>query len=211
MGGIDWGDAPTWVAGGFAALAAYYTRGMLRSQQQQIAEQRQYIAQQAMNLALEREALQSAANERKQEQARQVRMEVQALLSSDAEREAPGSRPPSNLLVAHVINESNESVHDVSLSFGREDPAWARHGARKRVPGATRVRGGDGPTWWVATGGNLQSPVSELRAGGACVVFNSGVIGHERVATDRPVVFFTDSAGVRWSLDEYGALKEVTA
>ncbi|MGY3682981.1 hypothetical protein [Streptomyces sp. TE33382] len=45
MSGIDWGDAPTWIAGGFAAVAAFYARGTLKSQQNQIAEQREFIAE----------------------------------------------------------------------------------------------------------------------------------------------------------------------
>lgn len=75
MVSIDWGDAPTWVAGAFAAAAAYYTRGMLKSQRQQIDEQRQFIAEQSANLSLERQALQAQADERKYAHARQVEAE----------------------------------------------------------------------------------------------------------------------------------------
>ncbi|MFB7589365.1 hypothetical protein [Streptomyces sp. NPDC056169] len=69
---IDWGDAPTWVAGAFAAAAAYYTRGMLKSQRQQIDEQRQFIAEQSANLALERQALSAQAQDRRVAHARQI-------------------------------------------------------------------------------------------------------------------------------------------
>jgi hypothetical protein len=69
---IDWGDAPTWTAGAFAAAAAYYTRGMLKSQRQQIEEQRRFIAEQAANLSLERQALQAQAEERRYAQARLI-------------------------------------------------------------------------------------------------------------------------------------------
>ncbi|MFJ3097366.1 hypothetical protein [Streptomyces hydrogenans] len=69
---IDWGDAPTWVAGAFAAAAAYYTRGMLKSQRQQITEQRQFIAEQSANLELERAELRAQADDRRISQARAV-------------------------------------------------------------------------------------------------------------------------------------------
>lgn len=99
MGNINWGDAPTWIAGLFAATAAYYTRGMLRSQQQQIKEQREFIAEQSANLALEREALKAAAAERREEQARQVRA-----------TEVNGQ--------AVVRNESSAPVRDVTCQSG---------------------------------------------------------------------------------------------
>ncbi|MFE0651354.1 hypothetical protein ACFVZH_22475 [Streptomyces sp. NPDC059534] len=66
---INWGDAPTWVAGAFAAAAAYYTRGMLKSQRQQIDEQRQFIEEQSANLALERAELRAQAEDRRIAQA----------------------------------------------------------------------------------------------------------------------------------------------
>lgn len=78
MTGIDWGDAPTWIAGGFAAVAAFYTRSTLKSQQSQIAEQREFIAQQSANLALERQALTADLADRRSSQARQVRLSEQA-------------------------------------------------------------------------------------------------------------------------------------
>ncbi|MGA5198153.1 hypothetical protein [Streptomyces exfoliatus] len=67
---IDWGDAPTWVAGAFAAATAYYTRGMLKSQRQQIEEQRDFIREQSAHLTLERRALMAQAEERRYAQAR---------------------------------------------------------------------------------------------------------------------------------------------
>jgi hypothetical protein len=99
MGDIDWGDAPTWIAGLFAATAAYYTRGMLRSQQQQIREQREFIAEQSANLVLERQALQAQAEERKYSQARQI----------EAERFQHSLR---------VLNPSDAAITDVVVKFG---------------------------------------------------------------------------------------------
>ncbi len=86
---IDWGDAPTWVAGAFAAAAAYYTRGMLKSQRQQIDEQREFIREQSANLALERQALRAQAEERRVAHARQISASwfggmVRVLNASDA-------------------------------------------------------------------------------------------------------------------------------
>ncbi|MEU9899677.1 hypothetical protein ACIBCS_42175 [Streptomyces phaeochromogenes] len=69
---IDWGDAPTWGGAVFAAAAAAAAMWTLRSQQEQIAEQRVFIEQQSENLQLERQALLVAAQERRESQARDV-------------------------------------------------------------------------------------------------------------------------------------------
>lgn len=203
MGGIDWGDAPTWVAGAFAAAAAYYARGTLRSQQKQIEEQRHFIEQQSMNLALEREALQAAADERKRAQASAVQMTVREVSGPEAPSDGAGGRLSRDALAADIINGSNEPVRDVLVRFGQQEAASAMEGVEQRF--GTGHRTGR----WVGTGDPLQAPVALLGAGGACLIFGSGSIGEERMKTDRPVVFFTDSAGVRWSLDEHGSLNEV--
>ncbi|MGW0596123.1 hypothetical protein ACWD11_03145 [Streptomyces sp. NPDC002776] len=98
MGGINWGDAPTWVAGTFAAAAAYYARGTLKSQQHQIQEQRQFIAEQSANLALERSELRAVAEERRRAQADQVELQ-----------RAPYWR---------LHNHSNAPLYDVTMMFG---------------------------------------------------------------------------------------------
>ncbi|MDQ0949352.1 hypothetical protein QFZ24_003275 [Streptomyces phaeochromogenes] len=107
MGGIDWGDAPTWAAGAFAAGAAYYARGTLKSQQKQIREQQQFIAEQSMNLALEREELRQASVERRERQARLVHVE-----------EGYGER---NL--GFLENGSDAPIYDLVIQFGNEVPA----------------------------------------------------------------------------------------
>lgn len=96
---IDWGDAPTWVAGAFAAAAAYYTRGMLKSQRQQIEEQRDFIREQSANLTLERRALMAQAEERRYAQARQV----------EAKRFQNSMR---------VRNNSDAAIKEVYVDFG---------------------------------------------------------------------------------------------
>jgi hypothetical protein len=107
MSGINWGDVPTWVAGTFAAAAAFYTRGMLQSQRQQIDEQRRFIAEQSANLSLERQALQAQADERKFAHARQI----------EAERW-------QNVL--RVRNLSDSPITDVDVKFG-DRPAVKAH------------------------------------------------------------------------------------
>uniref|UniRef100_UPI003516A00A hypothetical protein n=1 Tax=Streptomyces calvus TaxID=67282 RepID=UPI003516A00A len=202
MGGIDWGDAPTWVAGAFAAAAAFYARGTLRSQQKQIEEQRHFIEQQSMNLALEREALQAAADERKRAQASAVRMAVREVSSPNTPSDGAGGRVHWDALAADVVNESNEPVHDVVVRFGGQDAIGAKQGVRQRFAG------GQLTGRWEGTGDELHPPVTLLGATG-CLIFASGAIGREQLETERPVVFFTDNAGVRWSLDEHGSLQEV--
>ncbi|QDQ12151.1 hypothetical protein [Streptomyces spectabilis] len=106
MGGIDWGDAPTWVAGAFAAAAAYYARGTLKSQQKQISEQRQFIAEQSTNLALEREELRLATLERRERQARLIHVE-----EGYEERR-----------LGLLRNDSDAPIYDLVIQFGNEVP-----------------------------------------------------------------------------------------
>lgn len=72
----DWGDVPTWVGATFAALAAGAAVWTLKSQRDQIGEQRSFIAEQSANLALERQELMAVVQERREEQARAIKLEV---------------------------------------------------------------------------------------------------------------------------------------
>ncbi|MFF2235794.1 hypothetical protein [Streptomyces anulatus] len=74
MSSIDWGDAPTWIAAVFAGGAALFAGLTIKSQRQQIAEQRDFIGEQSRNLWLEREALEAGQQERRQAQAKLVRV-----------------------------------------------------------------------------------------------------------------------------------------
>jgi len=180
MNGIDWGDAPTWCAGVFAAAAAWYTRGMLNSQRQQIEEQRAFIAEQSTNLALERAELRAQAEERRRAQALQVQMDAQ-WIESDPEY---GDAVSEALWRVIVSSHSPEPLRDVTVRFGD-----AYNPAR-----AYDASGGAAPTCVPVFGANRRyrflSPNSMA------------------MANQRPVLFFTDNAGVRWRLDEHGELSE---
>ncbi|MFF2650406.1 hypothetical protein [Streptomyces sp. NPDC058045] len=116
MGGIDWGDVPTWIAGAFAAAAAYYARGTLRSQQQQIDEQRGFIAEQAANLRLEREELRAQLAERRATQARKIRLDVTATGAELSDETGELINPDRWLVV--VRNESEAPIYDITAQFG---------------------------------------------------------------------------------------------
>ncbi|MEV4920758.1 hypothetical protein AB0K47_28610 [Streptomyces tirandamycinicus] len=103
MAGIDLGDAPTWLGAIFAAGAAGAAIWTLKSQRDQIAEQRDFIAEQSANLRLEREALLAAAKDRRERQARGVRLEV--------ERQ-----------YVYVFNESDAPIMSVSCIDGDAPP-----------------------------------------------------------------------------------------
>ncbi|MFD9651753.1 hypothetical protein [Streptomyces mirabilis] len=95
MDWIDWGDAPTWLGAVFAAAAAGAAVWTLKSQRDQIDEQRRFIAEQSMNLGLERQALLAAAQERHEAQARKIRLYPQA---------------PTYV---QVVNDSDDPIYDV--------------------------------------------------------------------------------------------------
>ncbi|MEU0433709.1 hypothetical protein ABZ153_19115 [Streptomyces sp. NPDC006290] len=75
MSAINWGDAPTWLGAVFAAAAAAAAVWTLKSQRDQIDEQRAFIAEQSATLALERAALVDAATDRRREQAETIAWE----------------------------------------------------------------------------------------------------------------------------------------
>ncbi|MEU9271795.1 hypothetical protein AB0E04_41250 [Streptomyces sp. NPDC048251] len=125
MSGMNWGDVPTWVAAIFAGGVALFAYQTIRSQQEQIGEQRVFIGEQSATLALEREALRAAAEDRKWEQARHV------IVSHDRLGGA-GVR-----WLVDVSNVSNSPITDVRLRFGQvvgaQEVYW---GARlERHPG----------------------------------------------------------------------------
>ncbi|MEU6774683.1 hypothetical protein [Streptomyces sp. NPDC046759] len=63
MSAINWGDVPTWLGAIFAAAAAGAAVWTLKSQRDQIGEQRAFIAEQAANLRRERQQLQVSSHE----------------------------------------------------------------------------------------------------------------------------------------------------
>jgi hypothetical protein len=141
--GINWGDAPTWIAGTFAGAAAIYARGMLKSQQKQIAEQRAFIAEQSANLVLEREALKAQAEERRYSQARQIEaMRFQNTL--------------------RVSNLSDAPITNAEVQFG--DRYAGR--AHRLVPTGSGIN-------HEARGGQLDIPVEILGPGRTCAFVDS--------------------------------------
>ncbi|MYR93086.1 MULTISPECIES: hypothetical protein [unclassified Streptomyces] len=101
MSSIDWGDAPTWIAAVFAGGAALFAGLTIRSQRQQIAEQRGFIGEQSRNLRLEREALEAGRQERRRAQAEEIYI-------GRTNRRALGE----------VRNHSGAPIKDVTLEAG---------------------------------------------------------------------------------------------
>lgn len=183
---IDWGDAPTWVAGAFAAAAAFYTRGMLKSQREQIDEQREFIREQSANLELERAEFRAQAEDRKRAQAAQVRLTGQVVESGG------GVHGPLNeTWRARVENRSGEPIKDVVVRYGPSHTSIGSYG-RNDPDGHGR---------------NFGIPLAVIGANGT-FCFRSPTSSNGDLSNARPTALFTDSAGVRWLLDEHGALSE---
>ncbi|MEU6680299.1 hypothetical protein [Streptomyces sp. NPDC046925] len=199
---MDAGDLATWVGSGFAAIAAGATLWTLKSQRQQITEQRGFIAkqsdlitEQAANLLLEREELRAALADRRISQAQMVTMEASESVGTTAHADRNGD-PIANILVVEMHNASSEPLHDVTAHFGGEPSS---SGARLTL---ATLRGGDR---WVAMG-SPTGPVVPTMGGGEHWRFSSETDAIARGG--RPHLVFTDNNGVRWQLDEYGGLRE---
>lgn len=184
---IDWGDAPTWVAGAFAAAAAYYTRGMLRSQRQQIDEQREFIAAQATNLEMERSELRAQAADRRRAQAAQIRM-----VPKPKQDRGSANDPWTESWMVHIQNESPEPIHGIEVRFGDSHTAIGSY------------HGNDN----LGRNINLGVPLPKLASGGTAW-FKSSSSTDGSMPNAHPVVSFKDNEGVRWKLDRYGDLAEV--
>lgn len=194
MSAVDWGDVPTWLGAMFAAGAAGAAVWTLASQRAQIKEQREFIAEQSANLALERAELEASIEERRREQARQVRFEVSREAASEGrdERGQPIASEQYHLH-GHVRNESREPLREVTVRVGEVNMpvAWEFQDA---TINRTRVRMRDSET--------LTPPL--LIAAETNVTFGGGP--YQGDLADRPVLLFTDNNGVRWRLDEHGDL-----
>ncbi|MFB7311879.1 hypothetical protein [Streptomyces sp. NPDC056192] len=184
MGGIDWGDAPTWIAGVFAAGAAYYARATLKSQQHQINEQRDFIAQQAENLSLERAMLQRDINDRRSAQARQVRLDVSA--QGFELNDETGQPELADRWEVVVRNDSEGPLYEVSTSFGDRPASWI-----------------NGPN---TAGRRLRILARSLTA-----TFESPVFDPMQLRSVRPVVQFKDDRGVWWQLSADEELQDIDA
>jgi hypothetical protein len=199
---MDAGDLATWVGSGFAALAAGATLWTLKSQREQIAEQRGFIAkqsdlitEQAANLLLEREELRAALADRRISQAQMVTMDVSESVGTTATADRNGE-PIDNIFVVKMHNGSAEPLHGVTAHFGGE---LAADGVRLTL---ATLRGGER---WLPIGEST-GPIVSTVGGGQHWQFRS-----ERDAIargGRPHLLFTDNSGVRWQLDEHGDLRE---
>ncbi|MFF5285204.1 hypothetical protein [Streptomyces sp. NPDC013171] len=185
MSGIDWGDAPTWIAAVFAGGAAWAAGLTLRSQRRQLDEQRAFIGEQSANLQLEREILRADADDRKRGQARQVTM--QYLMQG-----AGTGEEPVEYWQVKVVNRTAEPIHDVSVQCGVRISATS-----VLLHGATQTERGPHPV-----------PLGILSSG-FLAEFRTDFSPRGTLNAERPVVFFKDNAGVRWRLDEHGDLSQI--
>ncbi|MEU1478904.1 hypothetical protein [Streptomyces sp. NPDC005760] len=101
-----WGDVPTALAAVFTAFAAVAAWKTLGSQRKQIREQQAFIAEQSVNLALERQELRAVAQERREAQARRIVYEV---------------TPP----YVKVLNQSGDPITDVRCVEGGQQAVRA--------------------------------------------------------------------------------------
>ncbi|MGC5000115.1 hypothetical protein [Streptomyces sp. DT195] len=194
---MDAGDLATWVGSSFAAIAAGATIWTLKSQRDQIDEQRQFIAEQSSTLALERAELRAAAYDRKVAQARQVEMTVKLWAQSGAPADANGEPIPDTFRI-EVRNLSVEPIHEVAVRFGEHEALQASAAAEIDL-----LRRG---LTVVADGPRLNVPVPLVGAG-RIYLFTSDPLLAE-IDRHRPALLFTDNAGVRWRLNEHGDLRE---
>lgn len=188
---IDWGDVPTWLGASFAALAAGAAVWTLKSQRDQIGEQRDFIAEQSATLSLEREALRAAAEDRKWAQARQVRM---AFHEAGDRADSEGNWVEGDHWVVTVVNTSEAPVHDVDVRFGEASRPADVYEALRRSQG------------W-SPGERLVAPVHLLGPGRAAQ-FSSQTGSASWIHNNRPSAYFRDDSGLRWSLDSHGKLEE---
>ncbi|MFJ6013003.1 hypothetical protein [Streptomyces sp. NPDC092952] len=191
--GINWGDAPTWAGAVFAAAAAYGALRTMKSQQDQIGEQRRFIADQRKVLVLQEQELKDTALERRQGQARQVSLKVrrvpieQRVESTPRDVEVLGWR-----WVADVHNASDAPLYEVRVRTGEQlhDVAFPTDGQRP-------------------LGDPRQGPVEVIKIGGLWRFRSEMFHGEYDETAVRPVALFKDESGVEWHLDEHGALSDL--
>ncbi|CAL9597489.1 hypothetical protein AB0P07_11845 [Streptomyces sp. NPDC085944] len=188
---MDSGDLATWVGSSFAAVAAGATLWTLKSQRDQIGEQRQFIAEQSENLALERAELRAAALARREAQAKQVYMYHRTGNSEWGDDDAT-----SDCWLVSVRNDSDAPVHALDVRFGETYLAAEVYD----IP-PTAVRG--------PNHGTRRARPVELLGPRRAVRFDSQEWPRAVAHNHRPTLFFTDDGGVRWSLDWQGKLEEV--
>lgn len=191
---MDGGDLATWVGSSFAAIAAGATLWTLKSQRDQIGEQRVFIGEQSATLALERDALRAAAVDRRWAQARQVRMHHH---KGNRTTDGEGGIVEQEHWIVTVVNSSDAPVHGVDIRFGSAYPSDEVY---EIAPAAAHNFGSQ-------LGDRLVAPVHLLGPGRA-VRFLSQHWSPPTNPNNRPTATFTDDSGVRWALDSHGKLDE---
>ncbi|WP_406445005.1 hypothetical protein OHB14_38715 [Streptomyces sp. NBC_01613] len=194
MGAIDWGDAPTWAGAIFAAAAAVGAIWTLKSQRDQIDEQRRFIAEQSENLSLEREQLRAIAKERKWAQALRVRMKHSRL--GPASTGQLGDQANEYRWRVVLWNSSDKPLRNVTVRFGDSYTAQTAHEVDE-----TNV---------YPSGEPLGVPV-DLIGPAVTFEFSSPRMPRPKFDRSRPHAYFTDAADAQWHLDERGKLEEVRA
>ena len=181
MSAINWGDAPTWLGAVFAAAAAGAAVWTLKSQRDQIgeqrvfiAEQRALIAEQSSTLALERAELIHTAEERRRAQAESIAWTTEGWCL---------------ILTDH----SSAPITDLWFEYSGTRPYEA--GKVDRRPRVNQYGLFIAPQ---------SQPLPVLGSGREC-----GCQRPDPASADPVVVTFTDEAGVHWRLDEHGKLDEV--
>ncbi|MEV5349503.1 hypothetical protein [Streptomyces achromogenes] len=207
MGVPEWlGDIPTWIGAGGAIGAAWFAYQTIKSQRQQIGEQQEFIAEQSQfmaeqmrfmgeqqqNLELERAELKAQAEERRVEQSKQVKMEFRSAGSSRIDEF--GEPNGFDHWFVKVTNSSSDPIHDVTVRFGDTYNAASAYDRLAMHPDP----------------GRRPVPVQLIPAGGQ-FAFTSPLWSEATVENNRPALLFTAANGIRWRLDSYGKLEEVSS
>ncbi|MFF4803426.1 hypothetical protein ACFY1U_34355 [Streptomyces sp. NPDC001351] len=192
MSAINWGDVPTWLGTTFATAAAGAAVWTLKSQRDQIREQRVFISEQSATMELERAELRATAEDRRVAQARQVRM-YHSQQNADAAARSMLRRDPDAIpghWSVEVVNDSEAPLRDLEVRFGSAYTAAEVYESRGSVRGE-----------------RLTLPVAILGARRRAE-FLSQRYSPATLHNNRPTLYFTDDGEVRWSLDSYGKLAE---
>ncbi|MDX3587604.1 hypothetical protein [Streptomyces europaeiscabiei] len=181
----------------FAAVAAGATLWTLLSQQRQIKEQREFIGEQSTNLGLERAELHAQAADRRIAQARRVDMRITTLGDDESTRYGHGPNAvtlgPVNRWAIWVMNNSDGPIRDVNVRFGGSiDAEW----------------GEESGAWLTIDRERREPPIPVLACGHTLELESPRWEEEGMVKRNRPVLHFTDNAGTRWLLDEFGHLEE---
>ncbi|MFI1723918.1 hypothetical protein [Streptomyces sp. NPDC020489] len=186
---MDAGDLATWVGSSFAAVAAGATLLTLKSQRDQIDEQRAFIGEQSATLALERAELRALAEDRKWHQARQVSMQSRRISDGGG----------GSYWLVLVVNGSDAPIRDLHVRFGDAYLPTETHEVRE--VGVDFLQSRIGETW--------THPLYSLGPERA-VRFRSQSWQPHVAHNSRPSLKFSDDNGIRWGLDHHGTLAEAS-